>query len=463
MSPSTKHRASLPTMHISKGVVATHFEELPDVYKKMAFKSKITAEEADKHWIIFKHCLAFCAKVRIYGDESQKSQAESESESMNTENAADITGKRLCKLQVSIQAISLIEEATEFGKKIPQLLEEAEQIDIERVLDHPLVLAYIHHATTSWKPSELPFIDLRMPNYTQTAKDTLLNTTDPRSIFKVDKHAEGKGGYGRVYVAKHLDTGTKMIIKKMNHSRAIDIQRNYKEVSIMANCSHPNIVRYYDCYHVEDELWVAMEYLEGGTISDLRRMTIPFDECQIAFLAHECLKGLQYLHELGIAYRDIKPSNIMLTDAYEVKLIDFGLSDSAQAIAEYPKMVGSAAWMAPEMIIHTPQTVKADVWSLGCTLLQLADKYSFSLGEKLQTLFSVATSGRKEFPSKQKAEVLSGNLISFLQAMLQHDPSMRASVGELLEHPFLKQTRITNKSIAPLVNQLLSTRTAFQT
>merc|ERR1711879_254091 len=97
-----------------------------------------------------------------------------------------------------------------------------------------------------------------------------------------------------------------------------------------------------------------------------------------------------------MGHRDIKPRNIMLSDQCEVKLIDFGFCDSVQTIAEFPKMVGTPVWMAPEMLFHSPQTVKADIWSLGCTFLRLVDSEDFNLGGKLRTLLSVAVEGRSE-------------------------------------------------------------------
>ena len=108
-----------------------------------------------------------------------------------------------------------------------------------------------------------------------------------------------------------------------------------------------------------------------------------------------------------------------------------------QGIAEYPKLVGSPYWMPPETIHCAPQTKKADVWSLGCTLFQMIDVRSFELGNAPKTLFTVATEGR-EWQIKDNV-MCSKKMKSFLKLCLKTDPKERPDIKDLLEHPFLAE------------------------
>jgi len=140
--------------------------------------------------------------------------------------------------------------------------------------------------------------------------------------------------------------------------------------------------------------------------------------------------------------------------------VDFGLCDTVQKIAEAPKMVGSPAYMPPEMIYHVPQTVQADIYSLGCTLLCALDSRGFELGGRVQTLFSVAKSGRSEFTLTPGINI-SANMKDFLKRMLSRFPQDRATVDELLAHPILASTHSASP-MKTVVQQLITTRNVFK-
>lgn len=124
----------------------------------------------------------------------------------------------------------------------------------------------------------------------------------------------------------------------------------FNEVVIMRDYHHPNIVEMYDSFLVDDELWVVMEYLEGGALTDIVTHS-RMDESQIATVCSQCLKPLAYLHSQGVIHRDIKSDSILLTADGRVKLSDFGFC--AQVSQELPKrksLVGTPYWMSPEVI-----------------------------------------------------------------------------------------------------------------
>jgi serine/threonine protein kinase len=139
----------------------------------------------------------------------------------------------------------------------------------------------------------------------------------------------------------------------------------FNEVVIMRDYHHPNIVETYSSFLVNDELWVVMEFLEGGALTDIVTHS-RMDEEQIATVCKQCLKALTYLHSQGVIHRDIKSDSILLAADGRVKLSDFGFC--AQVSQELPKrksLVGTPYWMSPEVISRLPYGPEVDIWSLG--------------------------------------------------------------------------------------------------
>jgi len=184
----------------------------------------------------------------------------------------------------------------------------------------------------------------------------------------------GEGSTGTVCIATDKSTNRQVAVKKMDLRKQQRRELLFNEVVIMRDYHHPNIVEMYDSFLVDDELWVVMEYLEGGALTDIVTHS-RMDESQIATVCSQCLKPLAYLHSQGVIHRDIKSDSILLTADGRVKLSDFGFC--AQVSQELPKrksLVGTPYWMSPEVIsryyiIYMYHPSKGDV--IGCTKIHL--------------------------------------------------------------------------------------------
>ena len=143
------------------------------------------------------------------------------------------------------------------------------------------------------------------------------------------------------------------------------------EILVMRASRHPNIVNYIDSFLHKNELWVVMEYMEGGSLTDVVTANL-MTEGQIAAVSRETAQGLEHLHRHGVIHRDIKGANILTTKEGLVKLADFGVATKQSGLAE-GSVVGTPYWMAPEVIELAGATTASDIWSLGCTVIELLD------------------------------------------------------------------------------------------
>ncbi|KAH0554071.1 serine/threonine-protein kinase PAK mbt [Cotesia glomerata] len=268
------------------------------------------------------------------------------------------------------------------------------------------------------------------------ALQMVVSSADPRD--NLDNFVKiGEGSTGTVCIATDKERKRQVAVKKMDLRKQQRRELLFNEVVIMRDYHHVNIVEMYDSFLVDDELWVVMEYLEGGALTDIVTHS-RMNEEQIATVCIQCLRPLYYLHSQGVIHRDIKSDSILLTADGRVKLSDFGFC--AQVSQELPKrksLVGTPYWMSPEVISRLPYGPEVDIWSLGIMIIEMVDgEPPFFNEPPLQAMRRI----RDMLPPKLKnSHKVSPRLQGFLERMLVRDPAQRATAEELLQHPFLRQ------------------------
>lgn len=280
--------------------------------------------------------------------------------------------------------------------------------------------------------------------------DSWLDEGDPNELYK-DLKQIGEGSSGTVY--KGVDgSGEKIAVKiigfKEKSRKEIEALQN--EILMQKTSGHANIVQYRGAYMQNQQLWVVMEYLNGGSLTDVIsvcKMTEP----QIAAVCKEIVKALIYIHSLKRIHRDIKSDNILLGKNGEVKLADFGYcAQLTETVNKRNSVVGTPYWMAPELIRGQDYGAAVDIWSLGIATLEMAEgEPPYIEHPPLRALFLIATNGS---PGLKQPEQWSEIFKDFLRVCTTTDPEQRATAAELLKHPFLKLS-CPLRNLVPLIKK----------
>ncbi|XP_053141523.1 serine/threonine-protein kinase PAK 6 isoform X2 [Hemicordylus capensis] len=272
---------------------------------------------------------------------------------------------------------------------------------------------------------------------------------DPRTMLE-NYVKIGEGSTGIVCIAREKHSGRQVAVKMMDLRKQQRRELLFNEVVIMRDYQHDNVVEMYKSYLVGDELWVLMEFLQGGALTDILSQ-IRLNEEQIATVCESVLQALSYLHSQGVIHRDIKSDSILLTLDGRVKLSDFGFC--AQISKDVPKrksLVGTPYWMAPEVISRCPYTTEVDIWSLGIMVIEMVDgEPPYFSDSPVQAMKRLRDSPPPKIKNFHKTSPV---LRDFLERMLTRDPLERATAQELLDHPFLLQSGLP-ECLAPLIQQ----------
>lgn len=264
--------------------------------------------------------------------------------------------------------------------------------------------------------------------------EKICSTDDPTTMY-TDFVKIGQGASGGVFTAHDLKTNSLVAVKQMNLEQQPKKELIINEIIVMKQSQHKNIVNFINSFLLKGDLWVVMEYMEGGSLTDC--VTANFmTEGQIAAVCKEALSGLAHLHSRGVIHRDIKSDNVLMGLDGQIKLTDFGFcAQINEEKKQRTTMVGTPYWMAPEVVTRKAYGPKVDVWSLGIMAIEMIDGEPPYLNENpLRALYLIATNGT---PKIQNPEELSEIFRDFLAKSLDVDPLKRPTSQELLLHPFL--------------------------
>jgi serine/threonine kinase 3 len=294
-----------------------------------------------------------------------------------------------------------------------------------------------------------------MRNKTKTKKQKL-SDKDQSKDFEI-LNLLGEGSFGAVYRAKHKKNSetvaVKIIPNATSNTNGIDSETDkiMSEISILSRCDSAFIVGYFECFVKppkkrldNGEMWIIMEYCEGGSILDfLERAgglhSYGEGEEVIRACCASIVLGLEYLHGVAsVCHRDIKCGNVLLTNDGHVKLADFGVSaELTNTLNKRKTVVGSPFWMAPEVIKESHYDGRADVWSLGITAIEMAEGHPpHSSLHPMRAIFVIPT---KPAPSLQDLDAWSSEMLDFIRCCCEKDPSQRYDSALLASHTFIKR------------------------
>ncbi|KAH8730441.1 hypothetical protein GQ44DRAFT_768213 [Phaeosphaeriaceae sp. PMI808] len=265
----------------------------------------------------------------------------------------------------------------------------------------------------------------------------------------------GQGSFGSVYLALHAVTGELMAVKQvelpsltgtsqMEHRKMNMIEALKHEIGLLRELKHNNIVQYLGSNSDDSHLNIFLEYVPGGSVATMLVNYGPLGESLIQNFVRQILQGLSYLHSSDIIHRDIKGANILVDNKGSVKISDFGISKRIEAStlggskkgAQRVSLQGSVFWMAPEVVRQTAYTRKADIWSLGCLVVEMfTGSHPHPNCTQLQAIFKIGGSGDA---SPTIPENAGDEARSFLAQTFLIDHEKRPSADELLASPFIK-------------------------
>ncbi|EEU43263.1 uncharacterized protein NECHADRAFT_95571 [Fusarium vanettenii 77-13-4] len=264
----------------------------------------------------------------------------------------------------------------------------------------------------------------------------------------------GQGSFGSVYLALHAVTGELLAVKQVetpapgansqsDSRKKSMIEALKREISLLRDLRHPNIVQYLGCSSSADYLNIFLEYVPGGSVQTMLNSYGALPEPLVRSFVRQILTGLSYLHNRDIIHRDIKGANILVDNKGTIKISDFGISKKLEASnilsgannnKHRPSLQGSVFWMAPEVVKQTSYTRKADIWSLGCLVVEMmTGSHPFPDCSQLQAIFKIG--GGKAAPTIP--EHASEEAKEFLGQTFEIDHNLRPSADQLILSPFL--------------------------
>ena len=267
------------------------------------------------------------------------------------------------------------------------------------------------------------------------------------------KEVIGKGKFGVVNLGIHKKTGQQVAIKILNKENIKTIEDKELvriEIEILKLCHHPNIVRLLDHLENNDYIYIVTEYIGGGTLGQyLKKKKFNFSERQATNIMSQIANGVKYLHQYGIAHRDLKPDNIMITQQNDygvIKIMDFGLSKILSPNERMVDGYGTLSYVAPEVLLRTPYNKEVDIWSMGVILFyMLSGKLPFR-GHKEQEVAEKIVYDPLEF-DEDDWDTRSQKVQDLISCCLEKKKEDRITIDKFINHPWFKKNMKQKYSI----------------
>ncbi|XP_061056785.1 serine/threonine-protein kinase Nek1 isoform X4 [Eubalaena glacialis] len=248
----------------------------------------------------------------------------------------------------------------------------------------------------------------------------------------------GEGSFGKAILVKSMEDGRQYVIKEINISSMSSKEReeSRREVAVLANMKHPNIVQYRESFEENGSLYIVMDYCEGGDL--FKRINaqkgILFQEDQILDWFVQICLALKHVHDRKILHRDIKSQNIFLTKDGTIQLGDFGIARVLNSTVELVRTcIGTPYYLSPEICENKPYNNKSDIWALGCVLYEMCTlKHAFEAGNMKNLVLKIISGS---FPPVSLH--YSYDLRSLLSQLFKRNPRDRPSVNSILEKGFI--------------------------
>ena len=261
----------------------------------------------------------------------------------------------------------------------------------------------------------------------------------------------GEGIFGSVKLGVEKKTKERVAIKiiKKKKAKPSDMELVRTEIDIMKLCHHPNVVHLLDHFENADYIFIVMEYIRGGRLTDyMKEKKFHFSEKRAAEIIYEIALGVKYLHKYGIIHRDLKPDNIMLTESNDkghIKIMDFGLSKILGKKEKTSDGFGTLTFVSPEVLIRKPYNKEIDIWSIGVILyLILSGDLPFDDEEDDEEKIAKSiVFNEVEFPSKKFGNK-SKEVIELIKRCLTKEPKDRIKIDEIIKSDWI-QSNIIHK------------------
>jgi len=279
-----------------------------------------------------------------------------------------------------------------------------------------------------------------------------------------------KGSFATVWECVHKDTKDMFAVKIINREglKPSDDEAVMNEVAIMQSLAHRHIVQLVDFYEEKEYFFLVMDYMTGGDVFDRIIGMHHYTEKDARDLVQVLLKAVKFMHDRGVAHRDLKPQNLLLKSKENnanIKIADFGFSRRVHTPQSLVNRCGTPSYVAPEILKNIPHDTKSDMWSVGVITYVLLVGYPPFMDEKQQELFRKIRSGEYDFPMEDWG-VISGDAIELIKSLLVVDPHQRLTADAALRMPWFKDEnlkRLSSRSLAASIQSLKEKRIRLRT